>query len=48
MAKYEGQKDIGLAKYDIRNNNSTINEIEQDSTILEENQVQKGKHSNDE
>ena len=44
MAKYEGQKEVGLVKYDPINNNSTIKQIEED---IEELQTKKGAHSNE-
>lgn len=44
MAKYEGQKEVGLVKYDPSNNNSTIKQIEED---VEELQTKKGAHSNE-
>ena len=44
MAKYEGQRDIGLVKYDPQNNNTTIQQLEKD---IEELQDQKGKQTNE-
>lgn len=45
MAKYEGQKDVGLAKYDVLSNNSTIKQIEEDIEEIENEKAKKGKHS---
>lgn len=44
MAKYEGQRDIGMVKYDPQNNNTTIQQLEKD---IEELQEQKGKQTNE-
>lgn len=44
MAKYEGQRDIGLVKYDPQNNNTTIQQLEKD---IEELQDQKGKQTDE-
>ena len=35
MAKYEGQKEVGLVKYDPSNNANTVRQIEQDVQELE-------------
>ena len=42
MAKYEGQKEIGLIKYDPENNNSAIKQIKEDEEELTK---KKGAHS---
>lgn len=47
IAKYEGQKDVGLAKYDPVNNNSTIKQIEEDKEQIEKEKTKKGRHSNE-
>lgn len=49
MAKYEGQTEVGKVKYDPRNNNETIKQLEQDIEELEKEkeELKKGKHAND-
>ena len=45
MAKYEGQKEVGLIKYDPTNKNETIKQLEQDIEELEK--QKKGKHEDE-
>lgn len=48
MAKYEGQTEVGKVKYDPKNNNETIKQLEQDIEELEKEkeELKKGKHAN--
>lgn len=45
MAKYEGKRDAELAKYEVMNNNGTINQIIEDINEIEEANIRRGKHS---
>lgn len=49
MAKYEGQRDVGMVKYDPENKNNVIRQIESDIQQLENvaNAVKKGQNSNE-
>lgn len=47
MAKYEGQRDVGLVKYDPSNKNNTIQQLESDIDELEKQQAEKGKHAHE-
>ena len=44
MAKYTGQKEVGLVKYDPQNNNNTIQQLERD---IEELESKKGVQANE-
>lgn len=47
MAKYEGQRDVGMVKYDPSNKNNTIQQLENDIDELEKQQAEKGKHAHE-
>ncbi len=47
MAKYEGQRDVGMIKYDPSNKNNTIQQLENDIDELEKQQAEKGKHAHE-